>query len=82
MDTAAINAFRVELIAQHTSNAQTGVRANLVTAYRSLHRAVTAIDTLLDSTTQAEAACDLTHIRARMVTAGAIIKEELSDLVT
>ena len=80
MDLPDINAFRVALIARHTNDTEAGITANMCSAYMSIHRAVTAVDQLLESCTEVNEACDLTHLRARLFTAGSIIREEVKDL--
>ena len=79
-DKAAINDFRIGLIAQHTRDAEVCVKANLMTAYKSLQRTVAGIDVQLDSTKLGADACDLTHLRARLITAADILLEEIQEL--
>lgn len=76
----AIKEFRVSLIARHTKDANLCVKANLMTAYKSLQRAIAGIDAQLDAVSCGETACDLTHLRARLVTSAEILIDEITEL--
>ena len=76
----ALRDLRINLIARHTQDAEVAVRANLVTACKSLQRTINGIDVLLESACCGDDLCDLTHLRARLITAGEILMQELEDI--
>ena len=76
----ALKDLRISLIARHTKDAEISVRANLLTACKSLQRSINGIDEMLSNACCGDDLCDLTHLRARLLTAGEILMQELEDI--
>ena len=80
MSDKSVEQCRLELISRYTRDDELAVTSNIAVAVNALGRSIDAVDSLMDRTFCSETISELSHLRARLWTAGDILKSELNDI--